>query len=302
MISKKIFFFLVYFFSFTTTVDASIRAVATTPDIAWLIHRIGAEHVEVKTLSKSGDNYHYLEARPDFILSVNRGDIVCRIGIDLEIGWLPKVLEKAANPKVMPGGIGDCDLSRTVQIQEKPTTPVDRSMGDVHAAGNPHFWLSPKEMSNAAREVEIRLAAIAPEKINIFSKNRDQLEQELKELEIKIQIKLKNIKGKSAYQYHKDFSYFFSSYGIHSLGSIEEIPGVSPSAARLGKISLEAKAKKAAFAIASEHDPKSSLEKFREVSNTPVVIVPSSLKNPADAGAYAKWQETLAEALIKAIP
>jgi zinc/manganese transport system substrate-binding protein len=285
-------------FLLASPASAAVRAVATTPDVAWLLYQVGGSNVEVKTLAKSGDNYHFLDARPDYILAVSRADLFCRVGADLEIGWAPKLVEKAANRKVMPGASGDCDLSRQVSLQEAPTSPVDRSMGDVHPTGNPHYWLSPKEMVAASKEVEAKLSSAMPEKAEEFSKNRLKLEQDLKSIQERTALKLKNLSGKGVYQYHKDFSYFLNLYGLRLLGSIEEIPGVSPSAARLGKVSLEAKAAGAILAMASKHDPQSALAKFQEASGVPVVSVNSSLSNPADPKAYELWQDSLAEGLL----
>jgi zinc/manganese transport system substrate-binding protein len=291
MISKILFAALLL----TSPAQAALRAVGTTPEMAWLLQRIGGDDVEVKALAKPGDNYHFLDARPDFILAANRADILCRVGAELEIGWLPKILDRAANTKVMSGGIGDCDASRAVALEEKPAK-VDRSMGDVHAGGNPHFWFSPAETIKAAREVEEKLSAVSPENAKGFAANRAALEKELTSLQERLKQKIK--KGVSAYQYHKDFTYFFSAYGISSLGSIEEIPGVSPSAARLGKVALEAKEKKAAFALAAEHDPASALAKFQELSGVKVVRLPTSLSDFRDPAAYSKWQEQLVSTLF----
>jgi zinc/manganese transport system substrate-binding protein len=256
--------------------------------------------VEVKSLAKSGDNYHFLDARPDFILAIARADLLCRVGAELEIGWLPKALERAANSKVMAGGAGDCDLSRAVELLEKPNGPLNRSMGDVHAGGNPHFWLSPLAMAAAAGEVETRLAAVAPEKAADFARNRAALVAELRALASELKEKLKPVAGRGIYQYHKDFAYFADAYGLRLLGSIEEIPGVSPSAARLGQVSLAAKSAGSPFALASDHDPRATLAKFTELSSVPVVSVPTALVNPAEAGAYRKWQETIVAAILAA--
>lgn len=279
----------------------NLKAVATTPDVAWLVKRVGGDAVEVKSLARTGDNYHFLDARPDYILAVSRAGLVCRVGADLEIGWLPKILEKAANAKVMSGAAGDCDLSRTITLQEKPAGPVDRSMGDVHAAGNPHFWLSPLEMIAAAQEVETRLAAVAPEQAAAFSVNRKSLEAELRALHAELKEKLKPLASRAFYEYHRDFTYFFRAFGLRSLGSIEEIPGVSPSAARLGRVSLEAKEKGAALALASESSPKGVLAKFSELSGVKTTVLPTSVSQPGEADAYRKWQEALANTLLQAV-
>jgi len=280
--------------------EAAIRVVASTSDIAWLVQRVGgAKNVEVKALARPKDDYHFLDARPDYILAVSRADVVCRIGVDLEIGWIPKILDRAANSKVMAGGAGDCDLSRSVGVQEKPAGPVDRSMGDVHSAGNPHYWLSPLEMAKAASEVEARLSAVEPGKSAEFSANRLKVEEELKALHSKIKERLKGLSGKAALEYHKDFFYFIQAYGLKSAGSIEEIPGVSPSAARLGKVALEAKRSGVSLALASEHSPKATLDKFKELSGVRVVVLPTSLSDPSAANAYEIWQQEMADKILK---
>lgn len=280
--------------------DATIRVVTSTTDIAWLVQRVGGKNIEVKALARPGDDYHFLDARPDYILAVSRADMVCRIGADLEIGWIPKILERAANSKVMAGESGDCDLSRSVTILEKPNKPVDRSMGDVHSSGNPHYWLSPLEMAKAAAEIEARLTAIEPGKSAEFSANRAQVEEELKALYRKIKEKLKPLAGKSVIEYHKDFYYFIQVYGLKPTGSIEEIPGVSPSAARLGKVAVDAKRNGLSLALASEHSPKATLDKFKELSGVPIAVLPTSLKDPSLPEAYSAWQTELADKILKA--
>jgi len=274
--------------------QAAIEAVATTTDVAWLLHRIGGAEVNVKTLAKPGDSYHFLDARPDFVLAVSRAQILCLIGADLEMAWLPKIVERSTNQKIKSGAAGDCDLSRAVALQ-KPSSPVDRSRGDVHSAGNPHFWLSPIEMANAAGEVEKKLAQVLPAKAADFSARKDATVKELNLLASEIKERLKPLAGKKIYEYHQDFSYYLAAYGLSSAGSIEEIPGVAPSAARLGQVGIEAKKLASPLALALEHHPASTLAKFTEISGVPVVKLPPSLENPEDPDSYARWQRLMAD-------
>lgn len=299
MISKKTLLFLAILF-IESPAFAKIHAVATTNDIAWILYRIAGEDIDVKVLAKPGDNYHFIDARPDYILSVSRSDILCKIGAELEIGWLPKVIDRAANIKVMSGGSGDCDLSRAVNILEKPTSKVDRSMGDVHASGNPHFWLSPIEMAASSKEVLEKLISIDPTKTAIFKKNRENLVADLIKFHKKMKDEIKDFSSRKVIEYHKNFVYFLNAYGFSSIGSIEEISGVSPSAARLGKIALEAKKNEVQFAFATDHDPKNILKRFSELSGIPVHIFPVSLFDPKDPMAYQKWQESIFSKIMKA--
>ena len=135
---------------FTTPVFAeSLRVVTTTTDLAWLTKQIGGDEVEVTSLLSGEEDPHYVDAVPRFIHLVANADIVCVVGMDLEIGWMPKVLSKSANAQVQPGGKGYCETGKGVEALDVITNDVDRSMGDVHPDGNPHFQLSPLHMAQA---------------------------------------------------------------------------------------------------------------------------------------------------------
>ena len=278
--------------------EAAIKVVATTPEVAWLVHRIGREQVEVKTLAKAGDDYHFMEARPDYILSVARADLLCKIGADLESSWLPKVIEKAANQKLLKENV-NCDLSKRVSLKEKREGKIDRSMGDVHASGNPHFWFSPSAMASASIEVEERLSYLLPEKASFFQKNREELQTELYSLQKKTQERLAKIKDEKLIEYHKDFSYFLTDFSLSSIGSIEEIPGVAPSAARIAQMAQKSQKEKVKMALATTTSAKNVLDKFQEFSKIPVVVVPLSLKEPAQVDAYSLWFQSIIEKMVK---
>jgi zinc/manganese transport system substrate-binding protein len=277
---------------------ANIKAVATTNDVGWLLQRIGGNEVEVKVLAKPNENYHFIEARPDFILALSRASVFCQIGAELEIGWAPKLLEKAANPKILAGSNGSCNLASKIKLLDKPTAPIDRSMGDVHGSGNPHFWLSPIEMVAAGEEVYETLSRINPEKTAFFEKNLQELKTELTALQKELTEKLKPLSNKKIYEYHKEFAYFANAYGLNIAGSIEEIPGVSPSASRLGKVGLEAKRVSSPIALASISSNKSILEKFAEISGSKFVALPTSVSS-LEKGAYSTWQRSLVDQILK---
>ena len=134
---KKLF--VIPFLFLSSIALAKIKVVATLPDVAEVVRAIGGTEVDVNTLLSGSEDPHYADARPDYILKVSRADVVCAIGLDLEIGWLPKVLDKSGNAKVQSGGTGFCELGHTVKPLEVPTGVIDRSLGDVHPHGNPHF-------------------------------------------------------------------------------------------------------------------------------------------------------------------
>lgn len=293
---KKLVFFFVLLSS-SLSLAAKLKVVTTLPEIAEAARAIGGDFVEVQSLLQGTEDPHYAEARPDFILKVNKADVVCFVGLDLEIGWLPKVMEKAGNAKVQKGGIGFCDLGSAIRALDVPTGSISRALGDVHPHGNPHFLLSPNKLAEGSVQILKTLATAMPEQKNIFEKNYDALKNRLSVLQSDLSKKVKKVK---VMEYHKEFTYFFNAYGLDSLGSLEEKPGMPPSAARIAKVAQLAKENKVAVLFATPASPHKVLERFHELSGIPVVQVPAYVqlhqKSPA------KSIEDLQKLLVNSIP
>lgn len=282
-------------FLFSVSAFAKIKVVATLPDVAEVVKAVGGDEVETSTLLSGSEDPHYSDARPDYILKVRKADVVCAIGLDLEIGWLPKVVDKSGNAKVQPGGTGFCELGRSVKPLEIPVGVVDRSLGDVHPHGNPHFGLDPLKLAEAGAEVVKVLSATEPAKADYFQKNYDTFHKQMNDLHAAIEKKIKKVK---MMEYHKEFTYFFATYGISSAGSLEEKPGMPPSAARIAQAAQAAKAAGVKVLFATASAPHATLERFRELSGIPVVTVPSYVQTSGDA----KTIEGLQNLLVKSIP
>lgn len=282
-------------FFFALSAEAKIKVVTTTADIAEVVSAIGGGEVEVQSLLRGSEDPHYAEARPDYILKVNRADIVCSQGLGLEVGWLPKVLSKSGNAKIQEGGPGYCVLGKTVKPIDVPTGVINRSMGDVHPEGNPHFNLSLPKLVESGAEVVSVLSAAAPEKASEFQKNYDAFKKRLLGLHLELS---KNVKKKKVMEYHKEFTYFFDSYNLESAGSLEEKPGMPPSATRIALVAKKAKENNVAVLFASPSAPHKTLERFTELSGIPTVTVRSYVSSSGDA----KSVEALQKLLINSIP
>lgn len=289
----KLFVFSFLFFAFAA--QAKIKVVTTTADVAEVVSAIGGEAVEVQSLLRGSEDPHYAEARPDYILKVNRADVVCSQGLGLEVGWLPKVLSKSGNAKIQEGGPGYCVLGKAVQPLDVPTGVINRSMGDVHPEGNPHFNLSLLKLAESGEEVVRILAAIDPEKASAFQKNYDSFKKRLTDLHAELG---KTVKKKRVMEYHKEFTYFFDSYGLESAGSLEEKPGMPPSASRIALVAKQAKENKVVVLFASPSAPHKTLERFTELSGIPTVTVPSYVSSSGNA----KSVEALQKLLINSVP
>lgn len=253
---------------------APLEVMTSLPDVQAVVAAVGGSEVHVQSFLTGVEDPHFVDASPRFVQQAIKADLVCAMGLDLESGWLPRVLARSGNAAIQPGGKGYCELSSTVDILEKSEAGSDRSKGDIHAGGNPHFNLSPRALAQASAAALEALIRLRPEKASIFQKNREAFVKEMTELEAAIRLKLKPLidlskKGPVAIEYHREFLYFFSIYGIKSLGSIEEKPGLSPSAAHLANIALQSKNAGVKVAIASQTAPHKHLARFTELSGIP---------------------------------
>lgn len=275
-------------------VNAKIRVITTLPDVAQVVTAIGKDRVTVDSLLRGKEDAHFTEARPDYILKANRADLACSMGLELEIGWLPKVLSRSGNSKIQERATL-CELGKSVQTIDVPTGVIDRSLGDVHAHGNPHFSLSPLQLANASDVVVKALTELDPSGAEVFKKNQDEFKKAMTDLHAKMKALVKPV---NVMEYHKEFSYFFQAYGLKSFGSLEEKPGTPPSAARLAQVAKMAKDNKVQVLLASPSAPHKVLEKFTELSGIPVKTVPSYVQSTGDNSSIEQLQETLVKSLL----
>ena len=279
---------------FTFPVFATVKVTTTLPDLAWLVKAVGQKEVEVEALLSEKDNPHYVEAVPLFIQRAAEADLVVSAGLELESAWLPKILERTGKASIQVGGINYLELGTVVSVLEKPSGPVDRSMGDVHPSGNPHFWLSPLQFSSTVPLVVENLSRLVPASKTEFEKNGKKLQKTFTEIYKRNKGKLKN--KVKVLEYHREFTYFLKDYGFENTGSLEEKPGFPPSLGHILKLANFAKASQVKFLLASLWAPESDLKKFKELSQIPYLKFRSSLKKDEDYGAF---QDSLVSELLK---
>ena len=281
-----------------------IQALATIPDLAWLMKEIGGDDVEASSMLSGKENPHYVDALPSYTLKAANAQIVCMVGMDLEVGYIGPILSRSGNAQVQAGSPYYCDASKRVKILDKITGPVDRSMGDVHPHGNPHYYLSPSAMSDAATEIAGILGKISSDKKPSFEKRLSTLKTKLSEIAKLNKDKLKNTDRSQSWiiEYHREFSYFYEEYELSSFGSIEEKPGIEPSAGRIAKIALEAKKAGVKVVLATDYSPANVLKRFSEISGIPVLRVPTMIQSGTTTDTYEKVQAYIVDGLLKHLP
>src|SRR5438876_7573015 len=146
----------------TTAGAAPLKVVTTIQDLASLTKEVGGDRVDVTSIARGYQDPHFVEPKPSFLLLLRNADLLVVVGLELEIGYLPPLLDQSRNGRIQAGGPGYLDISNGVEILDRPTGVINRSMGDVHPLGNPHFWLDPANAVRIAIQVEQKLAALRP--------------------------------------------------------------------------------------------------------------------------------------------
>lgn len=245
---------LVILLGVATAVNAApLRVCATTPDLGDLVRQVGGDEVSVTVFAKGAEDPHFIEAKPGFITQLSRADLYIETGLELEVGWAPVLLKNARNARVLPGATGYLDASKAITPMEIPQGPVDRSMGDVHPGGNPHYLLDPHSGWAVANLVADRLAELRPEKATYFQQRRqdfaDRLEKGMKEWEAV----LAPWRGAKVVADHNLWPYFADHYGLQVVAFLEPKPGMAPTTRHLGEVVAKMKAEQIKVVLSSPY-------------------------------------------------
>src|SRR5215510_4733604 len=204
-----------------------VRVVATTTDLKALAEAVGGDLVEVDVLARGNQNPHDLEVRPSLIVKVRRADLLVMNGLELD-QWAEVVIQGANNPRVIPGAAGRVDASQGILVLEVPTTRVDRSMGDVHPVGNPHYTLDPGMAPIITTNILEGLARVAPQHRATFETNRKEFLARLEQSMARWTGAIGSYKGTRVVVDHNMWLYFLTRFGLLQAGAIEERPGIPP--------------------------------------------------------------------------
>ncbi|MCW9065359.1 MAG: metal ABC transporter substrate-binding protein [Ignavibacteriaceae bacterium] len=207
---------------FSLHLNAEIKVVATTTNIANLVQVIGGNKVSVDYLCRGDQDPHFLEVLPSYMLKLRNADIVFKIGLDLE-KWLPQLIDGSRNDKLEL-----VDLSNDISKKEVPTTKVDASQGDVHPYGNPHYWLDPENAKIMAEEIYNALTDFSSQDADYFKKNLDNFNKEIDSNMKNWTSKLSGLKQKNIITFHKSWVYFETRFGLNVVGNVEPKPGIPP--------------------------------------------------------------------------
>ena len=242
--------------AFLAAPASALRIVTTTPDLASVAQEIAGESAEVSSIAKGTQDPHYVDAKPSFIRRVNRADVLIFTGMELEIGWLPTLVEKSRNRNLTPGSSRLINASEA--IEEKLEAPeegkqLSRSDGDVHPEGNPHYMLDPRSGLAVAEYLAERLSEIDPERSETYRANLKAFQETLQKRIEDWEARLESWRGKKVVAYHATWSYTAEWLGIDVIAHVEEKPGIPPGPRHLATLDARLKNEKIAAVIAASH-------------------------------------------------
>jgi zinc/manganese transport system substrate-binding protein len=291
---KKILLTIFLSLTLATPAFANLNVVATLPWIGSLAKEIGKDRISVTTLVKPSQDPHFLDAKPSMILAARKADIIMYNGLDLEIGYLPLVIEQSKNPRIMTSMPGNFDCSRFVKVLEKHAI-VDRSMGDAHPLGNPHYHFSPTNVLHVAEGMAGVLASLDKANAEFYRANFKSFAERLREREKRWSAI--NLKGKKFVAYHKLFEYLAEEFGFRIVGYVEAKPGIPPSAGHIEALIESMKASRPDAIITTDFYPKKDSESIAAKTGVKLVYLPGDVGNMPGTGDYLSFMDKILTSL-----
>lgn len=268
----------VFLCSFASGALAEVRIVSSVPTFAAIAEEIGGDKVEVESLSKGYQDPHFVDAKPSYVLKLNRADMLIYNGLGLEIGWLPILVTGARNSKILPGNVGNLDCSTLIpNLLEIPTTRIDRTMGDIHPGGNPHYMLDPKNGIAVASGIAQRLKQLDPENASFYDERLKDFVKRVSAKSKEWKKKLSPYKGTQIVTYHKSWVYLSNWTGFQEVGYVEPKPGIPPSPSYVAELIRKIQRMDVKLVIAESYYPKKVSALIAQKAGASFLVLPAQV-------------------------
>lgn len=290
------------FFAGDAVAANKLNVVTTIADLASITKEVGGDRVDVTSIARGYQDPHFVEPKPSFLMLLRKADLLEVVGLELEVGWLPSLLDQSRNPKIRPGAKGYLDLSRGVEILDRPAGAVNRSMGDVHAMGNPHYWLDPANAVRIAIQVEKKLVELRPADAAYFQQRLNAFKGRMNEANKRWTAVMAPYRGAKIVTYHRSWSNFVKRFGLNVVGFVEPKPGVPPSPSHMFElINLMKQQKVKAIVMEPYFDVKTPQAIAERAGAKLVVMYPSVGGAKSGTDDYIALFDTNIARLVKAL-
>ncbi len=255
-----------------------LRVVTSTEDLAAIAREVGGERVQVVSLSRGYQDPHFVDAKPSYMVQLKKADLFVEVGRDLEVGWVPGLLNGSRNPKILLGAPGFVDASSQVNILEVPTS-VSRAQGDVHPFGNPHYWLDPMNGIPIARAIRDGLARVSPADAVLFQQRCADFEKRVTEAAARFKARAQSLglEGTKVVTYHRSWSYFAAAFGVEVVNYVEPRPGIPPSPGHVQDLVAQMKQGGIRLLIMEDFFDPRLPQKISKDTGVPLAVLPTSV-------------------------
>ena len=256
-----------------------LRVVTSIETVASLTREVGGDRVEVQSLSHGYEDPHLVQAKPSLIVTLNRADAVAYVGLELEVGWLPPLIQQSRNSKIQQGQPGNIDCSAGVDVEDVPNVPADklRALGDIHPLGNPHYWIPPKNALGIARLLANRLTQLDPAGADYYRARLADFEKRLAAKTAEWQKRAAPLRGTKIVSYHKSWSYVAGWLGLQEIGYVEPKPGVPPSTQHTADLIALMRKDGAKLLLEESFYPRNLAQLVAEKGGARLAILPSDV-------------------------
>jgi zinc/manganese transport system substrate-binding protein len=278
--------------------QAKVKVVATVGDLGALAREVGGDQVEVEVLALATQDPHFVDARPSLVVKLSRAHLLIANGMELEVGWLPALQLSARNEAVMVGGAGFLDVSTLITPLEVPQQKIERSMGDIHPGGNPHYTKDPRNGLLIARGIAQRLSQLDPANEKLFQANLEKLQANLKARIAEWEKTLAPYKGTPVVTFHRSWVYLLAWAGLTGVGYIEPKPGIQPNPTHVAGVLGLIKERKVPLILQEDWYSAAVAELLAKKTGATVVRVPGMA---APNQTYADTMGAVVDGVAKAL-
>ena len=278
--------------------SAAMHVVTTVEGLAALAREVGGNRVSVESLSKGVADPHFVDPNPMLAVKLRNADLLVDVGLELEIGWLPPLVNQSRNAGIQPTGPRRLTAASAVQILDIPTGPVDRSMGDLHPQGNPHFLNDPRRGIQIAAAIAAKLSELDPAGAAEYRANLDAFKKRTEEEIAGWDKKLAPIRGRKIFIQHRTLTYFLDWSGLVDAGEIEPRPGVPPPPSHLAELVMTAKEQGVKEVVVESYYDTKSAEVVAGHSGAKVVTIPGDVGADRGADTYAHYVDEVVSKVV----
>jgi zinc/manganese transport system substrate-binding protein len=277
----------------TVPARAAVKILATTPEWAALTRELGGDKVDVYAATNAFQDVHRVEAKPSLVAHARSADLIVATGAQLEIGWLPVLLQESGNARIQPGGNGYFEATSALRLLEVPSS-VDRSLGDIHPQGNPHAQLDPHNIALVAKSLSIRLATVDAANAAFYQTRGADFQARWQAAVTRWEAAATPLRGVNVVVIHRDQVYLCHWLGLHELAAIEPKPGVPPTAGYLAGLVVKLTATPPKMILRNAYNDSKAADWLSERIHAPVVTLPYTVGGtPAAKDLFGLFDDTV---------